>query len=255
MYREWEPPPTLRDWVACLWVHRGHPEQAQVVRVLPDACLDLMTIDGRLEVAGPDSTAQLVARPPGGLVVGVRFRPGAAGPALGVDVSALLDQRVDLADLWGPEARRLAERAVGAPTAKAGAGVLEAAVTRRVAGLDRPDPAIQAIVLACREAGGRWASAGRDPEGAWGVLDLAAAVGLSERQLRRRSLAALGYGPRTLQRIIRFQRFIGLAEASPRPGLAALAASAGYADQAHLSRECQRLARRSPAVLLAERAA
>jgi AraC-like DNA-binding protein len=75
-------------------------------------------------------------------------------------------------------------------------------------------------------------------------------VALGERQLRRRFERAVGYGPATLVRIQRFQRFLALAERDAGAGLARLAFDAGYADQAHLTRECQRLAGRSPAALL-----
>jgi transcriptional regulator GlxA family with amidase domain len=82
------------------------------------------------------------------------------------------------------------------------------------------------------------------------VSALAHWVGLSERQLLRRCIAALGYGPKTLDRIFRFQRFRALAARRPNLGLARLAAGAGYADQPHLTRECVRLAGETPSVLL-----
>ena len=55
----------------------------------------------------------------------------------------------------------------------------------------------------------------------------------------------VGYGPKTLQRIFRFQRMVGQLHAADT-GLAGLA---GYADQAHLSRESRRLAGLSPGQL------
>ena len=48
------------------------------------------------------------------------------------------------------------------------------------------------------------------------VADLAVALGLSERQLRRRFVDAVGYGPKTLARVLRFQRFLALAGARRR---------------------------------------
>ncbi len=36
-------------------------------------------------------------------------------------------------------------------------------------------------------------------------------LGVSERQLRRRFEDAVGYGPKTLARVLRFQRFLALA--------------------------------------------
>jgi transcriptional regulator GlxA family with amidase domain len=75
-------------------------------------------------------------------------------------------------------------------------------------------------------------------------------VGLGDRQLRRRFADAVGYGPKTLDRILRFQRFLVLARATTA-NLARLAIEAGYADQAHLTRECTRLSGLPPAALLA----
>ncbi len=51
------------------------------------------------------------------------------------------------------------------------------------------------------------------------------------RQLRRRCHAAVGYGPKTLQRVLRFRRFVSRIDAAPPAGqsahdLAALAAQA-----------------------------
>ena len=84
------------------------------------------------------------------------------------------------------------------------------------------------------------------------VRDLARRFDLSERQLRRRIEAAVGYPPRTLARILRFQRFLGAARSSGSSGhdLARLAAEAGYADQAHLTRDSRRLAGLPPGALL-----
>jgi AraC-like DNA-binding protein len=73
-----------------------------------------------------------------------------------------------------------------------------------------------------------------------GVAQTAWEVGLSERQLRRRSLAVFGYGPKTLARVLRMRRALGLARGGAP--LAEVAARCGYADQAHLAREVKDLA-------------
>jgi AraC-like DNA-binding protein len=77
---------------------------------------------------------------------------------------------------------------------------------------------------------------------------------VSERQLRRRCQAAVGYGPATLRRVLRFRRFVSWADAgAPGGDLATIAAELGYADQAHLTRECTRLAGQTPTALIAAR--
>jgi methylphosphotriester-DNA--protein-cysteine methyltransferase len=67
-------------------------------------------------------------------------------------------------------------------------------------------------------------------------------LGLSPRSLRRFSQSQFGYGAKTLERILRLQRFLRQSRALPQHSLAMLAADAGYADQAHLSREARELA-------------
>jgi transcriptional regulator GlxA family with amidase domain len=108
-----------------------------------------------------------------------------------------------------------------------------------------PDPLVAAAVA--------WLE--RDPAAAARVGALGPAVGLGERQLRRRFLAGVGYGPKTLARVLRFQRLLALLQAGPagRPSLAEAAFRSGYADQAHMTAECTRLAGRSPAALVAGR--
>ena len=84
------------------------------------------------------------------------------------------------------------------------------------------------------------------------VGSISRTLGMSERQLLRRFKAAVGYGPKTLDRVLRFQRFLASARAVRRgdENLAGIAAELGYADQAHLTRECVELAGLTPRQLL-----
>jgi AraC-like DNA-binding protein len=206
----------IHPHVACAWARDGSPPE----RVLPDACVDIVWTGGRLLVAGPATGPVLTDGTPGAL--GLRFRVGAAGPALGLPASELLDQMVPLEALWGPSASEIAERVALADDP------LEALASAVIAHLDadEPDHAVRAAL------------AGAPPS-------------LGERHLRRRFHAAVGYGPKTLERVLRFQRFLGLARLEAEPDLARLALDAGYADQAHLTRECRRLSGVTPAALLA----
>ena len=107
----------------------------------------------------------------------------------------------------------------------------------------------------CPWNGSRATGSGRHPRAQVG--DVAARLGVGERQLLRRCRAAAGYGPATLRRVLRFRRFVARVDAGEgRPGgpdLARLAADTGYADQAHLTHECARLAGLPPAALTVER--
>ena len=243
-YTEWPAPAGLRHAVACLWaqvIPAAGGDQASLV--LPDACSDLIWEQGRgAFVAGPDTGPVPTVLPAGGVLLGVRFRSQAGGPALGVPLSELRDQRVDLADLRRPEARQLTG-ALDPDTAAA--RLIDLAGHLVTDGAPDPAAARAAVLLA-------------DPRAR--AEDVAAQVGMSLRQLRRRCHAVVGYGPKTLQRVLRFRRFVsqldaGLPAGADRHDLAALAAQTGYADQAHLTRECQALAGLTPTALAAQRGA
>jgi AraC-like DNA-binding protein len=243
-YRELPPPTALSPYVSCLWVQTigaGHGAYEQPV--LPDGCADIVSANGGLTVVGPATTAVTESFAPGSVIVGVRFRTGAAPPLLGVIANELLDQEVGLADVWGPAGTRLAARCEDASGDAEGADRLRAVVGTL---LDRLADAPGVDPVATRAAS-MLAAPGAPP-----VRDLAFRVGLSERQLRRRVEAAVGYPPRMLARILRFQRFLGAARSSrpPGPDLARLAVEAGYADQAHLTRDSRRLAGLPPGALL-----
>jgi AraC-like DNA-binding protein len=239
-YREFGPRGDLSDLVACTW-ERTVPadEPASPTRVLPDGCVDLVWRQGGLFVAGPDVGPFLSPVRAGETIVGLRFRPGAAGRGLGLPASELCDTRVALEDVWGRRGAELAARIGEAGSPRAQRDALEDAVARRLPDLEAPDALVLAAARRLGAAGSR-------------VGGLSEALGTSERQLLRRFNAAVGYGPKTLDRVLRFQRFLSSAPAVARGelGLARAAADLGYADQAHLSRECMRLSGLTPTRLV-----
>jgi len=202
--------------------------------VLPDGCMDLLWNEERLLVAGPDTHAYV----PDGVPrrwTGVRFFPGTAPALLGVPAHELRDRRVDLADLWpASEVRRLTALLASADDP---VGALEELALDRAAEAEPPDPLLRKLVTAL--------DAGHP------VARTADELGLGARQLHRRSLAAFGYGPKTLARVLRLQRALALA-ADGVP-LAQTAARAGFADQAHLTRDVRELAGMTPGELLVRR--
>jgi AraC-like DNA-binding protein len=257
-YRELPPPPGLEAHVACLWTSHDGP-----VRVLPDACVDVVFSDGRLVVAGPATAAAAAPATPGRPRLGLRFRMGSAGAALAVPAAELLDRSVPLAELWGPSGARLEARVAAAASPGAALAALTRGIAARLPSPAGGDPLVRAAIVAlllrdspsgdCNARLRRDSPSGGSAEAR--VAALAREVGLGERQLRRRFERAVGYGPATLARVQRFQRFLALAQDETHTPLARLAADAGYADQAHLTRECRRLSGLPPAQLLAGGAA
>jgi AraC-like DNA-binding protein len=85
------------------------------------------------------------------------------------------------------------------------------------------------------------------------LLEVARLTGWCGRQLRRRFHEEVGYGVKTLQRVMRLQRFREMNCRALRRSLdlSFLAAHLGYADQAHMTREVGELAGITPAALRA----
>src|SRR5260370_39552777 len=114
-YREQPHRAGLLPSVTCLWARVVGPEADAIAEVLPDACVDLIWEQGHgLFVAGPDTGPVPSVAPAGTVFAAVRFAPGAAGPALGLPMSELLNRRVDAADLGTGPATGLARALPGA---------------------------------------------------------------------------------------------------------------------------------------------
>jgi AraC-like DNA-binding protein len=240
-YREHVPPAALRTALSCLWVRVVPAGEERQAPVLPDGCADLIWQSGRgVVVAGPDTGPVPSSLAPGTVFAGARLRPGAGGPALGLPLSALLDQRVEASELLGEVASgpaadlaRLLPGWIAPDMAIRGL----AAIAGRMVAAGPPDPLVMETARRLGSPRTR-------------VREVASDLGVSERHLQRRCQAAVGYGPATLRRVLRFRRFVsGIDQAGTRADLARLAAETGYADQAHLTRESTRLAGLPPAAL------
>jgi AraC-like DNA-binding protein len=230
-YQEWSPGPELADRVACFWTSGIGPSSGSqeepggsvlLRRILPDGCMDIIWGPDGVQVAGPDTHAHLAPVRPDARYVAVRFLPGGAGTVFGVPAEALTDLRLPLSDLWNghlpwPEAPTSIDDL---------AGFREVVAHRLDTGGPVADPSVPAM---------RRALAAGTP-----VTQVARDLGLSERTLRRRSRAAFGYGPKTLQRILRFQQ--ALDHARRGADLAWVAHECGYTDQAHFAGEVKDLA-------------
>jgi AraC-like DNA-binding protein len=229
-YREFAPSPPLHALVACRWSRTvSDDDPADPALILPDGCVDVVCWEEKLVVAGPDQQAWLSPVRAGQEIVGIRLRPGVAGAVFDLPASELLDSRVPLEELFESRAADLAERLSEAEDPEAMFLLLEGLVASATA-RGAPDPLVLAATRRLGFPGSR-------------VDELAHALGISERQLRRRFHAAVGYGPKTLDRVLRFRRLVSQAQAVTHGevDLARLAADLGYSDQAHMSRDSVRL--------------
>lgn len=168
--------------------------------------------DGCMDLIGADVVGSL-SRPlsavfePGDVAAGLRFHPGGFPALFGVPADELADQRLPLRDAV-PPFRSLRCLARNA---------------------DPPDP-LTATVLALGD-----------------IKQATQDTGYSERQLRRRVLAATGHGPKRLLRIARMQ---GLLRAGRGLSWARTAVDHGFFDEAHMANDVRELAGATPHSLL-----
>jgi AraC-like DNA-binding protein len=247
-YVERLPLPALAHRVRTVWVqHTG--ARPYVQRNLPTGGVELhCPLGGLPRLIGPLTAASIQLLPPFTTVVGARFWPGAASPLLDLPVDELADLTVELDDVWRGTAERLGELLAVATDPHSALHLLQRFLVNRQTRAADPDRLVSVAVRRLMP---------------WQPVEigtLTTELTISGSQLRRRFLAAVGVGPKVLQRTLRFQGYLALAQAAATPstrswpiGVADLAAEVGYADHAHLSRECRRLTGLTPRELLGER--
>jgi AraC-like DNA-binding protein len=216
-YREYAPPTGLRAAVDCLWEQQ--PDSSRPQLIVPDGCIDLIWLaEGELIVAGADTGPRTVVLPAGLRSTGVRLRPGAAGAFLGHSADSFRNCQVRADDVPGLGSGRLTDQ-LAAAKPRERLRLLASVVRDRQT---NPDPLVVA-------------AADRLPSAR--VAEVAAELGVSERHLHRRTLAAVGYAPKMLGRVLRLRRLTQLVDGP----LADRACTAGYASQSHMSDEVRRL--------------
>jgi len=205
---------------------------------MPDGCFDLLTVDDeRPYLMGPETVRADHVVPGGTTIIGVRLRPGVGARLFGGVASHLVDGGAFLRDLGrSPGSSRRAALALG-PTSAAHRPLIELLLPRILAATPNDGVAFGVDWLA------------RHPAAT--VDELCARLGWSPREVRRRFTTALGFGPKVMQRMLRFQRSLTEARrAEAGTTLSRVAAAAGYADQAHMTREFRALANTTPGSLL-----
>jgi AraC-like DNA-binding protein len=254
--------PTLRPYVAAATGYLQEGFAPGVHRGLPSPFLTfVVTLDEPLVLAAHPDPAQ----PPGrydGLVGGLHTRPAlieqtgrqaglqlsltpaGARALLGVPAGALASLDAPVDDVLGAPGRELVDRVRTARDWPARFAAVEH-VLLATAVLDRaPAPEVAEAWRLTTAGGGRLR-----------VAEVAARVGWSDRHLGERFRAETGLSPKEAARVVRFDRARRLLAARAGRGLATdlagLAASVGFADQAHLTREWRALSGLPPTRWLA----
>jgi AraC-like DNA-binding protein len=241
------PAPVLRPFIEAYWQRRGIYEEERQVRVLADACTKVI-----FElVQMPWPSAYVVATQLSPIVVtlsgttdriGIRFRPGTAGFFLGRPLGALEGQLTRLSDL-GIDVEDLAERLRTAGGLAERGTLLDEWLLARWTAVDPDRTEVEETLRLSKGV-----LSGMSPG------ELAELMGWRERRLQRIFRGRFGASAANLHRFYRFECLQKRLSGPPKE-LAALAAEAGFADQAHMARDFRHFAGSTISCFLRERAA
>jgi AraC-like DNA-binding protein len=170
-----------------------------------------------------------------------RLHLGATEAVVGAPASAIAGRIVALDQLWGDAAtRRLLDRLAAARGPSQAATLFESAIAERFARAGGYGAQTRLVLAAADRLAGASVNA------------VAGDLGVSERHLRRVFHETVGLGPKAFAKLTRFRRALQAARAENRASWAAIAANAGYYDQAHLISEFRAVAGVTPRALLGE---
>ena len=258
-YEEFRPAEPLAQYIKCFWIlENTYIDSSSQERILPDGCTEIVFHQGdAFDQHNQDGTTErqpmamlvgqmrgpLVIQPTGRVcVLGVRFWPGGAYPFLHIPQNEIAGRLIALDAVLGGAARELHSRIADAATAAESVRQVEAILLARLNQFRRHDEAaLKAIALILRAGG------------CLSIDTLARETGINSRKLDRTFNTRVGLAPKTLCRIVRFQKAFKMIERQKSsPDWVRIALDCGYYDQSHFIKEFKAFAGREPASYLAE---
>ncbi len=247
MFR-YAPPTGLHPVVARFWIPVWSVPvgQASVQKVLQHPVCLLVVTPGYARFYGVASGLSTTTLTGDGWAVGVMLTPAAGFLVAGTSLAAHADRSVDLDDVLGVPGQRLADRVRSAMAtdplcadAHAAAMAAYGDALTSVGPIDAEGELVARVVAFVE-----------DHREVTRVAQVCEAFGLSERALQRLTRRRIGLGPKWLIQHRRLQEVAELV----RDGVMAhadVAATLGYADQAHLVRDFSRVTGTTPGAFAA----
>lgn len=237
-----------------LWISKAHEINPAAHRVLPhgepsiairrmrDSAGAISSVD--LTICGPFRHSSFYEPAPGEELIAIRLKPETAAECFGVSPADYFDQPPT------PAPRKIYEACSESLHRAETSPCNDIAITlmddlRRLEMSKEPTRSREATAAAIL----------RGANGAISAKALASRSGLSERQLRRRFLDAVGATPKTYARQLRLTSAALSAEPFAQPDWARIASASGFHDQAHMINEFQSLLSMTPQALHRERRA
>lgn len=232
-YQEAPSPVSASALVDSIWVFEAGPigPDGREHVIVPDGAVSLTVFRaadgaGGCGVTGPSAKAHRAPLVDGSIYAGIRLRPGVAGTVLGCDAMRFRDH-IGPAGPPVPEAvRSLASHVEGATTPND----LILRLQQCAADIAASTPPIDCLVV-------DFAAEIARLKGAAALEALSERLGVSPRHMRRRFQRQCGLSPKEFARLRRVRAACIDLVMENRAALADAASAAGFADQAHMSRE------------------
>jgi AraC-like DNA-binding protein len=249
-YLDYAPSPALRPFVDRLWTLDGAADVTELEPILPDGHPELIVhcgdpfvelraggerrVQAPILVAGQLRQAVRIAPLGHTQVVGARLRPDGAAAIFGGSLDELTGRIVDFASVDHTLARQLHDHVVPQRSAIGRVQALDRVLGNHVG----PQRADRLVAHAC--------AIGLERRGLVRVGDVAAAVGLSARQLERRFVARVGLPPKLFLRVIRFQEVLRAIGPGSADDWAGIAVDHWFYDQSHFVADFKAFTGHSP---------
>lgn len=238
--REYRPAQSLLDQIDSYWFSRNNTGETIDFPVVPDGCSDIIfylnrsvLLPGRDDtfISGAMEYAEIVQSEPGTELFGIRFRPGQLSFFLNLDMSSFTNRMITLASVHEERYHDLIiDRFADSETIISNMNTVLETLYRDV---EIDQTFIDIIEKICS-----------DPEVE--ISQLAASSAYSMKTLERACKRRIGYTPKKLARIMRFQKAHKSIQNREMVNLIAVAHNSGYFDQAHFNREYKKFVGFSP---------
>jgi AraC-like DNA-binding protein len=223
-------------------VHAGLPSRTLTLIVAFDDPLDVTSGHDVLDrdtywamVGGLHSKPAAVRHDGRQHGVQLGLTPLGATALLGTPAGELAKEVVHLDEVVSDYAPELVERLTVARSWRARWAALDDVLLRHLRDVRPPAPEVEQAWVVLTSS-----------HGTVNVADLAFEVGWSRRHLAQQFRRSFGLSPKTMARVLRFERAQLMLRLPTRPSLASIAHACGYADQAHMTRDWNEFAGAPP---------
>ncbi len=237
--RRTAPSEALAPFVHHFWAVEWDLETPFTAESLAHPAVSIV-LGARSEVLGVRTERSNIVRAGRGRTFGITFRPATFQAILGASVSTITDAAISVAKVFGRNGWTRAVR--GASTFEESVDIAEGFLAARLSPLSRDATTTRDI---CERM--------MTDSSLLRASDVAHALSLDLRTLQRRFRNHVGVSPKWVIQRYRLHEAAAQLGGPKPPPLAVLAASLGYADQAHFARDFKRVLGQTPAVFAGAR--